>query len=105
NTGNANAGTGPEGLANAQKTCVELAQLLNIEPQQVLPFSTGIILEPLPIDRIVASLPSAIDNLKPSNWFEAAYSIMTTDTQPKIVSQQLNINDYTTTIPGISKGA
>jgi len=105
NTGNANAGTGTEGLANAQKTCVELARLLAIEPQQVLPFSTGVILEPLPIDRLIAALPVAISHLSPNNWFDAAYSIMTTDTEAKIVSTRLNIQGHNTTITGISKGA
>src|SRR3979411_588858 len=83
NTGNANAGTGEAGLADANATCTALATLLGCEPSQVLPFSTGVILEPLPVDRIVAGLPQALANLKPDNWYNAAESIMTTDTQPK----------------------
>lgn len=105
NTGNANAGTGESGLAAAQESCVALAQLLDLRPQQVLPFSTGVILEPLPIDRLVAALPTAVADLRPDNWFAAAHSIMTTDTQPKIVSRQLSLDKHSITITGISKGA
>lgn len=105
NTGNANAGTGPSGLQAAQQTCVTLAQLLNIKPQQVLPFSTGVILEPLPVDRIVAALPAAVKSVQPDNWFAAAHSIMTTDTQPKIASRRLQLGDHAVAITGISKGA
>jgi glutamate N-acetyltransferase/amino-acid N-acetyltransferase len=93
NTGNANAGTGEPGLANAQATCAEVARLLGIDAQQVLPFSTGVILEPLPVQKIVAGLPAAVANLKADNWFNAAEAIMTTDTQPKAAS-------LTTTIGG-----
>src|SRR6266571_2428787 len=82
NTGNANAGTGATGLANAQATCAALAGMLGCAPQQVLPFSTGVILEPLPVERIVAGLPAAIANLQTDNWYNAAEAIMTTDTQP-----------------------
>ncbi len=105
NTGNANAGTGASGLAASQKTCEAVASLLQLTPQQVLPFSTGVILEPLPVDRLIDALPQAIDNLRPDNWFNAAHSIMTTDTQPKIVSRQLTLQGHTITITGISKGA
>ncbi len=105
NTGNANAGTGEEGLARANATCAELARLLGLKPEQVLPFSTGVILEPLPVDRITAGLPAAIANLKTDNWFAAAESIMTTDTQPKAASVTTTIGKHTVTMTGISKGA
>ncbi|MFT8274736.1 bifunctional glutamate N-acetyltransferase/amino-acid acetyltransferase ArgJ [Kerstersia gyiorum] len=105
NTGNANAGTGASGLAHTEQTCDALAGLLGIRREQVLPFSTGVILEPLPVDRLVAALPAAIADLAPAHWFEAAHSIMTTDTQPKIHSRQLTLDDKTVTITGISKGA
>ncbi|MCW5296771.1 bifunctional glutamate N-acetyltransferase/amino-acid acetyltransferase ArgJ [Herbaspirillum lusitanum] len=105
NTGNANAGTGEEGLARANATCAELANLLGVKPEQVLPFSTGVILEPLPVDRIKAGLPAAIANLKTDNWFAAAESIMTTDTQPKAASRTLTIAGKKVVMTGISKGA
>lgn len=105
NTGNANAGTGETGLQAAKDTCQALAGLLGIEPAQVLPFSTGVILEPLPVDRLTAGLPQAIADLQDNNWFAAAHSIMTTDTQPKIVSQRVALGKNTITITGISKGA
>jgi glutamate N-acetyltransferase/amino-acid N-acetyltransferase len=105
NTGNANAGTGEPGLANARATCAELAKLLGVDAQQVLPFSTGVILEPLPVQKIVAGLPAAIANLKQDNWFNAAEAIMTTDTQPKAASVTATIGGQTVTMTGISKGA
>ncbi|NYT84110.1 bifunctional glutamate N-acetyltransferase/amino-acid acetyltransferase ArgJ [Pollutimonas harenae] len=105
NTGNANAGTGESGLQAATQTCVELANILDIKPQQVLPFSTGVILEPLPLDRLVAALPQAVADTADNNWFMAAHSIMTTDTQPKIVSRRVALGNNTITITGISKGA
>ncbi len=105
NTGNANAGTGEPGLAAANATCAALAQLLGCEPQQILPFSTGVILEPLPVDRLVAGLPAAIGNLKADNWFNAAEAIMTTDTQPKAASRTVDICGHAVTMTGISKGA
>jgi glutamate N-acetyltransferase/amino-acid N-acetyltransferase len=105
NTGNANAGTGEPGLANAHATCAELARLLGVDAQQVLPFSTGVILEPLPVQKIVAGLPAAIANLKQDNWFNAAEAIMTTDTQPKAASITATIGGKTVTMTGISKGA
>ena len=105
NTGNANAGTGASGLADANATCVALAGLLGCETSQILPFSTGVILEPLPVGRIVAGLPAAIANLKEDNWLAAAESIMTTDTQPKAASRTLVIDGQTITLTGISKGA
>jgi glutamate N-acetyltransferase / amino-acid N-acetyltransferase len=105
NTGNANAGTGEPGLALARETCSELARLAGTAPEQVLPFSTGVILEPLPIDRLKAGLPTALTNLRASHWYEAAQSIMTTDTLPKAVSRQVTIDGHTVTLTGISKGA
>ncbi|MCG2585307.1 bifunctional glutamate N-acetyltransferase/amino-acid acetyltransferase ArgJ [Massilia sp. TS11] len=105
NTGNANAGTGEPGLANAQATCAALAGLLGCQPEQILPFSTGVILEPLPVQKIVAALPAAIANAKADNWFAAAEAIMTTDTQPKAASRQAVIGGHTVTLSGISKGA
>ncbi|MFJ1255917.1 bifunctional glutamate N-acetyltransferase/amino-acid acetyltransferase ArgJ [Cupriavidus sp. CuC1] len=105
NTGNANAGTGEPGLANARATCDALAAQLGIAPEQVLPFSTGVILEPLPVDRITAALPAAIANARPDNWLAAAESIMTTDTQPKAASRTVLIGGKTVTLSGISKGA
>jgi glutamate N-acetyltransferase/amino-acid N-acetyltransferase len=105
NTGNANAGTGEPGLANAQATCAEVAKLLGCDAQQVLPFSTGVILEPLPVAKIVAGLPAAVANLTADNWFNAAEAIMTTDTQPKAASRTVTIGGHTVTMTGISKGA
>lgn len=105
NTGNANAGTGDVGLANANATCAALAALLGCESSQVLPFSTGVILEPLPVERVKAGLPQAIANLKPDNWAAAAETIMTTDTQPKAASRRVVIDGVTITMTGISKGA
>ena len=105
NTGNANAGTGDAGLANARATCEALAQLLGCDADQILPFSTGVILEPLPVDRIVAGLPKAIANLKEDNWYNAAEAIMTTDTQPKAASRTVSIAGKSVTLTGISKGA
>jgi len=105
NTGNANAGTGEDGLMRAFSTCVSVAQLLNLSPEQVLPFSTGVIMEPLPTDRIAAGLPAAIADLKEANWGVAAEAIMTTDTIAKAASKQIQIGGKTVTITGISKGA
>ena len=105
NTGNANAGTGDAGLANANATCAALADLLECDPSQILPFSTGVILEPLPVDCIKAGLPQAIANLNADNWYNAAEAIMTTDTQPKAASRTVTINGHTVTLTGISKGA
>ncbi|MES2323115.1 MAG: bifunctional glutamate N-acetyltransferase/amino-acid acetyltransferase ArgJ [Pseudomonadota bacterium] len=105
NTGNANAGTGESGLAHANATCAALAQLLGCSAQQILPFSTGVILEPLPVDKIVAGLPAAIANLKADNWFNAAEAIMTTDTQPKAASRTVDICGHSVIMTGISKGA
>jgi len=105
NTGNANAGTGAEGLQKAQDTCVALGQLMGVPAQQILPFSTGVILEPLPLDRLTAALPAALANLGADQWFNAAHGIMTTDTLPKIHSQRAQIGGKTVTFTGISKGA
>ena len=105
NTGNANAGTGEAGMANAQATCAALARLLDCAPEQILPFSTGVILEPLPVEKIVAGLPAAVENLKADNWFNAAEAIMTTDTQPKAASRTVVIGGHPVTMTGISKGA
>ncbi len=105
NTGNANAGTGEEGLRRARQTCRELASLLGCEESQILPFSTGVILEPLPVDKIVAGLPSCISNLSETNWFDAAEAIMTTDIQPKALSRQIAIDGRKVTITGIAKGS
>lgn len=105
NTGNANAGTGESGMHVSLQTCQTAASLLNIAPEQVLPFSTGVILEPLPIAKLQAALPAAVQNLGPNNWLPAAHSIMTTDTQPKVASQRVQIGGKTVTITGISKGA
>lgn len=105
NTGNANAGTGDAGLVDANATCAALAELLHCEAAQILPFSTGVILEPLPVKRLVAGLPKAVANLKADNWYAAAETIMTTDTQPKAASSSVIINGETITMTGISKGA
>ena len=105
NTGCANAGTGAQGLADAQQSCVELAGLLGVNAQQVLPFSTGVILEPLPMDRLVAGLPAAIAAARSEGWADAAQAIMTTDTVPKAASVRTVIDGVTITLTGISKGA
>ena len=105
NTGNANAGTGEDGLLRARQTCEALATLTGISPQQVLPFSTGVIMETLPIERLVAGLPAALIDLDASHWKRAAEGIMTTDTLPKAVSRQVEIGGRTVTVTGIAKGA
>ena len=105
NTGNANAGTGESGMKHALETCAALAKDLNLHPQQVLPFSTGVILEPLPVEKIIHALPKAITNLSEDNWLDAAQAIMTTDTQPKAASVTVSTPAGLVTITGISKGA
>jgi len=105
NTGCANAGTGKEGLAHARQTCADLARLLGCTPDQVLPFSTGVIMEPLPVERIVAGLPACIAALSADNWLAAAQAIMTTDTLPKAASCRLTIGNVPVTVTGIAKGA
>jgi len=105
NTGNANAGTGADGLQRASSTCAALAKKLQITAQQVLPFSTGVIMEPLPHDRIEAALDAAIADAQPGNWLRAAEGIMTTDTIPKAFGTKVHIEGTTISITGISKGA
>lgn len=105
NTGNANAGTGAPGMQAARQTCEALARELGVQPQQILPFSTGVIMENLPVDRIVAGLPAAIADAKPANWARAAEGIMTTDTLPKAFSARAEVDGATITVTGISKGA
>ena len=105
NTGNANAGCGADGLARARRTCKFLAGLMGLQAGQVLPFSTGVIMETLPVERIEAGLPAALAALRPDGWMDAAQAIMTTDTLPKAASRQLQIGGRTVTVTGISKGA
>lgn len=105
NTGNANAGTGADGLASARATCGAVADQLGIQAHEVLPFSTGVIMETLPLDRLVAGLPSAIQALRSDAWAQAAEAIMTTDTVPKAASRQIQLGGKTVTLTGISKGA
>ena len=105
NTGNANAGTGQEGLARAQRTCEALASKLGLSPDQVLPFSTGVIMEPLPVDRIEAGLDAALADAREDNWLRAAEAIMTTDTIAKAFGAQVKIGGALVSITGISKGA
>ena len=105
NTGNANAGTGDDGLARAHASCIALARELNLAPEQILPFSTGVIMEPLPHDRIAAGLPAAIADASEDHWGRAAEAIMTTDTVAKAFSSRIQLGGVAVTITGISKGA
>jgi glutamate N-acetyltransferase/amino-acid N-acetyltransferase len=105
NTGNANAGTGADGLARARRSCAALAAHIGVAAEQVLPFSTGVIMEVLPVERIEAGLPAALADLATDHWAEAAEGIMTTDTLPKAASRQLLVGGKTVTITGIAKGA
>lgn len=105
NTGNANAGTGEPGLQAAMRTCAQLAELTGVDERAVLPFSTGVIGEPLPVEKIEAALPAALADLKVDNWAVAAEGIMTTDTLPKGASRQFVHDGVTITVTGISKGA
>jgi glutamate N-acetyltransferase/amino-acid N-acetyltransferase len=105
NTGNANAGTGADGLARARRTCSALAGLMGVQSGQVLPFSTGVIMETLPVERLEAGLPAALADLATDRWAAAAEGIMTTDTLPKASSRQVTIGGRTVTVTGISKGA
>ena len=105
NTGNANAGTGADGLARARRTCISLATALKVPVQAVLPFSTGVIMEPLPVERIKAGLAGAIDAARADNWLAAAQGIMTTDTVAKAFSAQAVVGGKTISVTGISKGA
>jgi glutamate N-acetyltransferase/amino-acid N-acetyltransferase len=105
NTGNANAGTGAAGVEAALSTCAAAARSVGCAANAVLPCSTGVIMEPLPVERLIAGLPAAIGRAALNHWFEAAESIMTTDTVPKAVSAKVVTNDGTVTISGIAKGA
>ncbi|HWS73959.1 MAG TPA: bifunctional glutamate N-acetyltransferase/amino-acid acetyltransferase ArgJ [Quisquiliibacterium sp.] len=105
NTGNANAGTGAQGLADARRTCEALAARLGCRAEEVLPFSTGVILEHLPMDRLLAGLPAAVADLDAAHWADAAEAIMTTDTLPKAASRRVEIGGHTVSVTGISKGA
>lgn len=105
NTGNANAGTGADGLARARQVCAALAKELGCEEAQILPFSTGVIMEPLPAERIIAGLPAALANLAEDNWLRAASAIMTTDIVAKGQSATCQINGQTVTVTGIAKGS
>jgi len=105
NTGNANAGTGEEGLNRARRTCEAVAGLFGVKAEQVLPFSTGVILEPLPIDKILPALPAAQADLAPDHWSEAAHAIMTTDIVAKGASRRAQVGGKTLTVTGIAKGS
>jgi glutamate N-acetyltransferase/amino-acid N-acetyltransferase len=105
NTGNANAGTGAPGLAAARATCEAVGRVLDCDAAAVLPFSTGVILEPLPVERLVAGLPAAREDLAADRWAEAAEAIMTTDTVPKAASRRIAVGGATATVTGIAKGA
>ena len=105
NTGNANAGTGRQGLVDAEASCQALAEWVGCRPEEVLPFSTGVIGEPLPLFRLVTGLPGALAALRPDGWTEAAHGIMTTDTRPKWASRRLPLAGRDVTVTGIAKGA
>ena len=105
NTGNANAGTGGDGLARARKTCAGLSLLLGCDSTQILPFSTGVIMEPLPVEPIVAALPRALADCREDNWASAAEAIMTTDTVAKACSRQISLGGRSVTVTGMAKGA
>jgi len=105
NTGNANAGTGEPGLAAARATCAEVANILSCKVEQVLPFSTGVIMEALPLSRLISGLPACAAGLREDNWLDAAQAIMTTDIVAKAVSKQITLNGITVTITGIAKGS
>src|SRR3989338_4730632 len=105
NTGNANAGTGEQGMQDARTTCAALAGLLGCRATQILPFSTGVIMEPLPVGKIAAGLPGCVANMRADNWFDAAHAIMTTDIVAKAISRQIIIDGATITITGIAKGS
>jgi len=105
NTGNANAGTGEQGMQDARTNCVALAGLLGCKPGQILPFSTGVIMEPLPVAKIAAGLPGCVANMRADNWYDAANAIMTTDIVAKAISRQVTIDGVVVTITGIAKGS
>jgi len=105
NTGNANAGTGEQGMQDARASCAALAGLLGCKAQQILPYSTGVIMESLPIAKIAAGLPAAVANVQADNWYDAAHAIMTTDIVAKAISKQVVIDGVTVTLTGIAKGS
>jgi glutamate N-acetyltransferase/amino-acid N-acetyltransferase len=105
NTGNANAGTGKDGLKRALEICKAVAEKVQSKPVQILPFSTGVIMEPMPVERILAGLPAAIADLRTDNWFSAAEAIMTTDTVPKACSRKVKLSGGEVVVTGIAKGA
>jgi len=105
NTGNANAGTGVDGLKRAAKVCEAVAKLLKCKPEQVLPFSTGVIMEALPVERIAAAVPQAVTDLSPANWLSAAEAIMTTDTVAKAASRKVKLSTGEAVVSGIAKGS
>ena len=105
NTGNANAGTGEQGLADARACCAAMAQAAGTQPEAVLPFSTGVIGESLPVDKITAAIPAALDKLDATGWEAASWGILTTDTKPKCFSTKLNINGQSITLTGMAKGS
>ena len=105
NTGSANAGTGEEGITHTRSICSELARLLGCDVSQVLPFSTGVIMERLPVEKIISNLPKVVANLKPDNWHSAAQAILTTDTVPKAISKKISLGDSMVTITGVAKGS
>ena len=105
NTGNANAGTGEQGMQDARTTCAALAGLLDCKAAQILPFSTGVIMEPLPVGKIAAGLPGCVANMRADNWYDAAHAIMTTDIVAKAISKQVMIGGVQITITGIAKGS
>src|SRR3989338_10309838 len=105
NTGNANAGTGEQGMQDARATCAALAGLLDCKATRVLPFSTGVIMEPLPVAKIAAGLPGCVANMRADNWHDAAQAIMTTDIVAKAISKRVMVDGVQITLTGIAKGS
>jgi glutamate N-acetyltransferase/amino-acid N-acetyltransferase len=105
NTGNANAGTGADGIRRARAVCAAVARAIGCRADQVMPFSTGVIMEPLPVERIVAGVPAAVRDLRSDGWYAAAEGIMTTDTVPKAVSRRVRLSGGIATVTGIAKGS
>ena len=105
NTGNANAGTGEQGMQDARTTCAALAGLLDCKATQILPFSTGVIMELLPVSKIAAGLPGCVADMRADNWYDAAHAIMTTDIVAKAISRQITIDGVAITVTGIAKGS
>ena len=105
NTGYANAGTGSQGLSDAQQCCEALADLAGVKPEEILPFSTGVIGESLPVVKLTQALPDALTQLSPEGWGDAAWGIMTTDTRPKLASRRIELQETTITLTGMAKGA